>query len=97
MMKNTLKNKIKIALLGGTLMGSGCAPGYDIVRCLDYPDEFVRDSIRYTNGGDMGNNQRNTTTIPANVYWTGKSYRVVPGYDWVNPDDQNDLRVIKIK
>jgi hypothetical protein len=87
MMKNTLKNKLKIALLGGALIGSGgCAAAG--ISGNDNPFTMGMKAVRYMNGGNMGNNNNN-----ANLTTQNGKYLPAPGYEWINPKNNSDLRV----
>ena len=71
-------------------------------------DEFVRGEIKSLQGHRdyqeqkettvnvyQGGQERRRNNLPENVVWDGKGYNTAPGYTWVNPSDNNDLRVIK--
>jgi hypothetical protein len=63
----------------------------------------VRNKIEGPRGTtvNVNNNPSQTTTsqgirtsLPANVVYSDEKYTPAPGYAWVNPNQQNDLRVI---
>ncbi len=57
--------------------------------------EKEREYQREMQGRREGRNNQNI--IPENLYIRGGRYLVAPGYEWVNPSDDADLRVRKIK
>jgi len=104
-MKKTLINKfiLPAVLVGSLAVGSGCKTGAGYTM-MQHPDPRVRGigSMIYHEGAheenmrearegrDVYNNQK----IPENVYIRDGVYNVAPGYQWVNPNDNTDLRVI---
>ena len=99
----------KIALLTMLTMGVGCAGGCATICEKDplirgilggvprvlQPGAY-RDSIEREEREERNNQVHvyENPKIPENVYLRDGVYHVAPGYQWINPSDSADLRVI---
>jgi len=108
-MKSNLINKliVPLALFTGLGLAACKTPkGQAFSDFLGHTiaDEVVRESIKKEMGHKdyreeenvyQGAQQRRNNNLPENVVWNGQKYRPAPGYTWVDPNNQNDLRVVK--
>ena len=108
-MKQTIINKLimPLALFTGLGLAACKTPkGQAFSDFLGHTiaDEVVRESIKKEMGHKdyreeenvyQGAQQRRNNNLPENVVWNGQKYRPAPGYTWVDPNNQNDLRVVR--
>lgn len=93
--KITPKKKISLSGIALFVGLSGCAADPINFALDSLPRElqpgFHRD-MKEREMRERGYN-RNKMRLPENVIFRDGQYHPVPGYTWVNPNDQNDLRV----
>ena len=76
-------------LTAGTLSQSGCVPFVASVA-----GAYVGTVLANDDSNNRETNS-NSSSQPDNVIKDGNNYNPAPGYKWVNPSDQKDLRVMK--